>query len=107
MERGGNDEVQTCSRDESYQSEAVHEIFKSSTYVCDRTRNLIEMALDIIAILPCFAAHSIGLRLMNWKSCGRSNMIWLKKATYNCSIRGASIRAKIFSKYSVIIHWPL
>jgi len=77
VETGGKDEVQTCSRDEICHSDAVHGIFTPSTTlwsdVCDRNSTI--MALELNAIWPFSSALSVGLRLMNWKSCGVSNMI--------------------------------
>ena len=76
MEKGGKDEVQTCSRDESCHSDVVHGICTPSlpeSGVCDG--NVTEMALELNAIWPSSGALSVGLRLMNWRSCGVSNMI--------------------------------
>ena len=81
MERGGTDdpEVQTCARDESCRSNAVHGIFTLSTPrsdACDG--NLTVTSLESNMIRPSSGALSrVGLStwLMNWKSCGVLNMI--------------------------------
>src|SRR5712691_6913690 len=59
------------------------------------------MAFELNAIWPFSGALSVGLRLMNWKSCGVSKMVWLKKVICNSHSRGASIWAQISSKYSL------
>ena len=76
VEMGGKDEVQTCATDESCHSDTVHEICTLSILlsdVCDG--NLTIMALELNITRPFSGALSVGLRLMNWKSCGVSNMI--------------------------------
>ena len=76
MGRGEKDEVQICSRDESCHSDAVHGIcmlINPRSDVC--VENLTVMSLEPNTIRPSFGSLSVGLRLMNWKSCGVLNMI--------------------------------
>ena len=69
METGGKDEVQTCSKDESCHSDAMHPISTLSTVsLCVCNRNLAMMDLEENVIWPFSGALSVGFRLMNWKS---------------------------------------
>jgi hypothetical protein len=73
---GGKDEVQTCSRDESCHSDAVHGISTLSTRQSDvGDENSTNTALGLNVIRPASGALSVGFRLMNWKSCGVSNVV--------------------------------
>ena len=79
MERGGKVDVQTCSRDESCQSDSLHETFTSSSPqpdVCDEKLTLAAPTSNAIWALSSF---NFGVRLINWMKCGVSNAIWLKK----------------------------
>src|SRR6267154_2795670 len=102
MGTGGKDEVQTCSAAESCHPDTLHRMRSLSapwSDVCGG--NLTITASSLNAIRPFSGALSVGVRLMSWKSCGVSNMISLKKVICKSSSRGALIRAKIASKYSL------
>src|SRR6267154_6179911 len=102
MGTGGKDEVQTCSAAESCHPDTLHRMRSLSapwSDVCDG--NLTIVASRLNAIQPFSGALSVGVRLMSWKSCGVLNMISLKKVISKLSSSGASIRAKISSKYSL------
>ena len=70
--------MQTCSKDESCHSDAVHPISTLSTPYFESNvfdGNLTQMAQKQNLIRPFSGALSVCLRMMSWKSCGVSKMI--------------------------------
>ena len=99
MGRGGKHEVQTCSIDETCQSNLLHGISTMSRLPDDK--RLTVAALMSKKIWASSSAFTVSVRLINWVSCGVSNIMSLNKVMFNSSSRGASMWATTTSKYSL------
>jgi hypothetical protein len=95
--------VETCSKDKSCHPDAVQGICTLSTTpqsdMCDG--HLTLMVSELNEIWPLSSALSFGFRLMDWKSCGVSYDL-IEKGYMHSSSRGASIWAKISSRYLLV-----
>ena len=77
----GKHEVQTCTIDETCQSNSLHRILTSSlSYMPDVSDESSAAAALPSKVTRAFSsAFILGVRLINWVNCGVSNMMSLNK----------------------------
>ena len=99
MKVSGKDELQTCARDESCQSDCLHDVPKWSlpSNVCG---SVIQTPESEKTTRASSCALNFGARPMNWVTWGVLNISWWKRVISKQSSRGASIRARRSSRYS-------
>src|SRR6266566_530312 len=99
MKASGKDELYTCARDDSCQSNWLQRIL--NTIPLGIHRDEISTKRLVKRMRASTGGWMFGVRATNWASCGVSNMSRWKNVICKLSSRGASIRATRSSKYSL------